>query len=187
MARLARHAIRRYRQEVRWQNTGGHRICFNGSGPVAQAFPRATFTQHGLVLTRNGACSSRRWMGCVRRHNRGVFQPPQHKGVARRKPLALAVGASFDYKRLYAQILHGSWDRLRRQFSSAALSRYDGVHGFPQEVISEAAYIRHSSQNLQSIRRIFCSFHLPRICRSSSSCVESLVKRLVIPFQVRRL
>jgi hypothetical protein len=51
-------------------------------------------------------------------HNRGVFQPPPRKGVARRKPLALAVGASFDYKRLYAQILlHGSWDRLRRQFS----------------------------------------------------------------------
>jgi hypothetical protein len=109
-------------------------------------------------------------MGCVRHHNRGVFQPAPRKGVARRKPLALAVGASFDYKRLYAQILHGSWDRLRRQFSGAALSRYHGVHGFPQEVIAEAAYLRHSGQYLQSdtylrpastLSRLPC--HLPRL------------------------
>src|SRR5260370_39546329 len=75
-------------------------------------------------------------MGCVRHHDRVLLQPPPHKGVARRKPLALAVGAAFAYKRLYAQILRGSWDRVRRQFSCTALSRYYGVHGFPQEIIS---------------------------------------------------
>jgi hypothetical protein len=34
-------------------------------------------------------------MGCVRHHDRVVLQLPPHKGVARRKPLALAVSPHF--------------------------------------------------------------------------------------------
>jgi hypothetical protein len=92
-------------------------------------FPRY-LPQHGLLLSGNGARNSRRWMGCVRHHDRVVLQLPLHKGVARRKPLALAVVASFAYQRLYAQILCGSWDRLHRQSSRTPLSRDYGMHGF---------------------------------------------------------